>query len=49
MNAPGVGGGRRHQVQGYLVSWPLADAHARLFLEWAAGSDEIAALMWLSG
>jgi diguanylate cyclase (GGDEF)-like protein len=32
-------------VQGYLVSRPLPEADARLFLEWAAGSDAIATLM----
>jgi diguanylate cyclase (GGDEF)-like protein len=32
-------------AQGFLLSRPLAEADARLFLEWAASSDEIAALM----
>jgi diguanylate cyclase (GGDEF)-like protein len=32
-------------VQGYLVSRPLPEADARLFLEWAATSDEIASLL----
>ena len=32
-------------VQGYLVSRPLPEADARLFLAWAASSDEIATLM----
>jgi diguanylate cyclase (GGDEF)-like protein len=32
-------------VQGFLVSRALPEPDARLFLEWAAGSDEIAALM----
>ena len=32
-------------VQGYLVSRPLAEADARLFLAWAAGTGEIATLM----
>ena len=40
---------RADAVQGYLVSRPLAEPDARLFLEWAAGSDEIAALMSLPG
>ncbi|HEX6756325.1 MAG TPA: EAL domain-containing protein [Mycobacteriales bacterium] len=32
-------------VQGFLVSEPLAEADARLFLEWAAGSTVIADLL----
>jgi EAL domain-containing protein (putative c-di-GMP-specific phosphodiesterase class I) len=32
-------------VQGYLVSKPLPEADAGLFLAWAASSDEIATLM----
>jgi diguanylate cyclase (GGDEF)-like protein len=32
-------------VQGFLVSGPLPEADARLFLEWAATSDEITTLM----
>ncbi|HEV7654051.1 MAG TPA: EAL domain-containing protein [Mycobacteriales bacterium] len=32
-------------VQGFLVSRPLPEADARLFLEWAASSDEIAIRM----
>lgn len=32
-------------VQGYLVSRPLPEADARLFLAWAASGDEIAALL----
>jgi diguanylate cyclase (GGDEF)-like protein len=32
-------------VQGYLISRPLPEYDARLFLEWAAATDEIAALM----
>ena len=32
-------------VQGFLISRPLPESDARLFLEWAAGTDEIAMLM----
>jgi EAL domain-containing protein (putative c-di-GMP-specific phosphodiesterase class I) len=32
-------------MQGYLVSKPLPAADARLFLEWAATTDEIATLL----
>ena len=40
---------RADAVQGYLFSRPLGEADARLYLEWAASSDEIAALMSLPG
>ncbi len=36
-------------VQGYLVSRPLGEADARLFLEWATSSDQIASLMAAPG
>ena len=36
-------------VQGYLVSEPLPVADARLFVEWAAASDEIATLLAAAG
>ena len=32
-------------VQGFLISKPLPEADARLFLEWAATTDEIAVLL----
>jgi EAL domain-containing protein (putative c-di-GMP-specific phosphodiesterase class I) len=36
-------------VQGFLVARPLPEPDARLFLEWAASTDEIAALMSAPG
>jgi EAL domain-containing protein (putative c-di-GMP-specific phosphodiesterase class I) len=32
-------------VQGYLISKPLPEADARLFLEWVAATDEITRLL----
>jgi hypothetical protein len=32
-------------VQGFLISKPLPEADARLFLEWAASTDEISVLL----
>ena len=32
-------------VQGFLISKPLPEADARLFLEWAATTDEISVLL----
>ena len=32
-------------VQGYLVSKPLPEADARLFLEWVGATDEITRLL----